>query len=512
MDDEKGIELRFTPSKSGSTHGTLLAKKGSEQLHADKLDVAKEKARTQFLGALVEKYPALGEPANQQDLKQELLKIVDDQLNHAGSESADPDASHDHTPLHLGEKALKETDEKLIRLGREFLVRPNLVDCIIDHTCQLGVAGEHELILTIYLIGTSRLLPKPLAGLVMGASSAGKSYTISKVASLFPKEAVLQAHRLTPRALEHMPDGSLKNRFVVTGERSRLQDDAAVEGTRARREMLGDGRLTLAITVKDDSGGWETIHIQQEGPIAYIESTTLEFRDIFDEDRTRMLLLSADEGHQQTAAVVRRLAADAACPPDDDSSDSICALHHTAQRLLRPCTVIVPFAGQLTECLPGDRLEVRRTFGHLLSLIQSVALLHQFQRDRDNEGRIIASPYDYEVVRCHLTGALARSLGCSLTPGARALLEKAKGMGSQFKVLGLAAQTHLSENTVRGRIRELERSGQVKKVQASQGRQAAVYEVVEEPPPMHGLCLPALTGPVDTREVSLSGDLVADKA
>ena len=275
--------------------------------------------------------------------------------------------------------------------------------------------------------------------------------------------------------------------------------------------MIGDGRLSAAVSVQNNPGKWETALIQQEGPIAYVESTTLGIRDIFDEDRTRFVLLSADESQEQTAAVITELAQAVSVPGEPDTVDSIIALHHTAQRLLVPLDVVVPFAEELTPCLPKERLEARRSFRHLISFIQAVALLHQFQRQRDDQGRIIAVLQDYDIVREYLTGPLARSLGCGLTPGAAALLEVAEDIGESFTVGKAATETHRSYNTARSRIKELVAAGQLVRVAQSKGRAPAKYAMATDPPPLSGLILPELKLPESTKNNPVLLEAVEDK-
>ena len=53
-------------------------------------------------------------------------------------------------------------------------------------------------------------------------------------------------------------------------------------------------------------------------------------------------------------------------------------LHQNAQRLLRPLKVVNPFAHQLTFL--SDKTRTRRDRMKYLTLIQSIALLHQYQR------------------------------------------------------------------------------------------------------------------------------------
>ena len=217
-------------------------------------------------------------------------------------------------PLENSKKAIEETDKSLIKKAEEFLKSPNLLEQISEHISSIGVTGEKEFALSLYFTGTSRLLSKPLAAQVMGSSSSGKSYVIKQVSSLFPEEAVFHAHRMSTRALEYMEKGSLIHRFVVAGERSQRKDEDAAEVTRNLREMISDGRLSAAVVGKSSDGGHETTHIEQEGPIAYVESTTMQLREIFNEDRTRFILFSTDETTDQTEAVMSDMAANAANP------------------------------------------------------------------------------------------------------------------------------------------------------------------------------------------------------
>ena len=502
------IKLEFAPVKKGSTKGTVTARNNGQTLAVEQINLAKPAERKAFVKNLTQKYASL----DAEKLEDNLIQIAGQQTKQDQQSSADSDSEQENHPLVKSDKALKKTDPELIEYARQFLSLPDLIERIPGHLHQLGVAGEKELCLMLYLIGTSRLLSRPLAGLVMGASSGGKSYVINNVASMFPEEAILRAHRLSPKALEHMPTGSLIHRFIVSGERSRMQDDAAAEATRALREMIGDGRLSAAVSVQNRPGQWDTAVIQQEGPIAYVESTTLGIRDIFDEDRTRFVMLSVNESLEQTEAVIKELARKAANPGEPDSFDSVVALHHTVQRLLRPLEVIVPFADELRWCLPKEALEVRRSFGHLISYIEAVALLYQYQRQKNEQGRIIAVPQDYEVVKKHLTGPLARSLGCGLTAGAEALLEKVKAISGSFTAGHAAAEAHCSDNTARARIRELVAAGQLELVAEGKGRTPTKYSVVTDPPPLSGLILPELGALQTIKNSSLLSVSIEDKA
>ena len=61
--------------------------------------------------------------------------------------------------------------------------------------------------------------------------------------------------------------------------------------------------------------------------------------------------------------------------------------------------VAIPFAARLAELTKPVAVRLRRTFTHVLSLIRAHTILHQLSRERDNDGKIIATPEDYRSVR-----------------------------------------------------------------------------------------------------------------
>ncbi len=143
---------------------------------------------------------------------------------------------------------------------------PDLLMWIMESIEQCGVAGEQQTALLVYLTGTSRLLNKPLAVIVQGPSSSGKSYVLDKVASLFPPEFVLMATDITDNALYYLKTGELSHRFILAGERRRGLKEESGLGTKALREMLSAGRLSKVVTIATPEGP-EAKFINQPGPI-----------------------------------------------------------------------------------------------------------------------------------------------------------------------------------------------------------------------------------------------------
>jgi hypothetical protein len=64
------LEITFRADKAGSTKGVLTAKHGDEVLHTDRMDVAKDRQRSTFVGKLKERCPSV----NAEEVQQLLLK------------------------------------------------------------------------------------------------------------------------------------------------------------------------------------------------------------------------------------------------------------------------------------------------------------------------------------------------------------------------------------------------------------------------------------------------------
>jgi len=469
--------------KPNRTKITVTARVNGHIVHVDELSPASDRRRKDFAKQVVAKEPRLTEDA----VEKSLLKTISEP-----DETITPPVAPTRESLleacdEKTQQFLDETPAEIIDQAEALLLNPNLLNVVQDHLVLVGVVGEAELAFTTYLIGVSRLLPAPdlpLAGIAQGMSSTGKSYVMDRVSTLFPPEAILKATDITAQALFYMPKGALMHRWVVAGERPRVQDDERAEATRALREMIASGCLSKAVTMKLQ-GALQTVRLEQFGPIAYTESTTLT--KIFDEDANRCVILQTDESSAQTRRIMKAKAYLETQQAPDVSP--IQAVHHAMQRLLMRVRVQVPFAELLADALPAERPEARRAFNHTLALIKSVALLHQRQRvtARLSHGDVVqATPVDYRIAKRLLEGPLSRSLGGSI-PVAVANLGRRLSSGYGGEVF-TTAQAVKDDPVLkhRGKMNEylntLEFAGVVNQVEPSRGSKPASWKVIGEVP------------------------------
>lgn len=468
MSDEP-LELRAAPTGRNGTV-TLSAWFNGVPIAVEKIDVVKSDKREAFAKSLRTKCPGIDEA----DLHRQLLKLAADHARKSAAPATDGKARKSNADL------LAETPDDVKRAALQRLESPDLLKGILDDVAALGVAGERELVATTYLVGTSRLLSHPLAMIAQGPSSSGKSYCISKTASLFPAEAIVVATQLTPQALFYMPAGDLEHRFVVVGERSRLENDDTAEATRSLREMLSAGRLSKLVTTKIN-GEMKSVLIEQEGPIAYAESTTLTMP--FNEDANRCIILGTDERPEQTRRIISKLAAACSGTTKPVDAERIHTLHHAMQRVLEARDVVIPFAERLGDLFQSLRVEARRAFPHLLSLIQASAFLHQRQRPLDADGRLLAALDDYAIARRLLAKPFGRQLGGNVSDGALRFHDRlrSRANGSTFTTSEAAKAEAIenSDRSVRGWLHELADAGGVELVEPAKGPKAATWRLID---------------------------------
>ena len=152
-------------------------------MHTDRFDVRVDGKRSTFIERAETRF---GMRSGDLEFLHEEIVQAADRTDEEIREQADRIAQ-DETDL------LAEMSPVAKRSADAFLQNERLVEELRNDIARCGVAGEETTALTLYLIGTSRLLSKPMAGIVQAASSSGKSYVIDRVARMFPSEAVVMA-------------------------------------------------------------------------------------------------------------------------------------------------------------------------------------------------------------------------------------------------------------------------------------------------------------------------------
>lgn len=267
-------------------------------------------------------------------------------------------------------------DETAQASAMELLRDPNLIARILSDFATCGIVGEETNKLMGYLAAVSRKLEQPLAIIVQSSSAAGKSALMEAVLALMPDEECVQYSAMTGQSLFYMGETDLKHKILAIAE-----EEGAERASYALKLLQSEGKLTIASTGKDPQTGKLVTHeYHVEGPVMIFLTTTAI--EIDEELLNRCIVLTVDEDREQTRAI-HRLQREAQTLEGllaKRDAGRVRTLHRNAQRLLQPVLVANPYARELTFIDASTR--TRRDHMKYLTLIRTIALLHQYQRER----------------------------------------------------------------------------------------------------------------------------------
>jgi DNA primase catalytic core len=382
--------------------------RGESAFHVDTLDLYSARQRGVFTKQASEEL-VIKEEVVRRDLGRVLLKL---------EELQDEQIKQALTPK---EEAVTISDEDRAD-AMELLRDPRLLERIVEDFARCGVVGEETNKLVGYLGVVSRHLESPLAVIVQSSSAAGKSSLMEAVLAFLPDEQRVQYSAMTGQSLFYMGETDLKHKVLAI-----VEEEGAHSASYALKLLQSEGVLTIASTGKDPNSGRHITHqYRVEGPVMIFLTTTAIQLD--EELLNRCLVLSVNEEREQTQAIhrVQREGQTLEGLLKRRDRDAILAVHRNAQRLLKPVSVVNPYARELT--FHDGQTRTRRDHTKYLTMIRSIALLHQWQRPRktvDHRGRAVeyieVAISDIAVANRLAHEVLGRSLD-ELPPQTRRLL------------------------------------------------------------------------------------------
>jgi hypothetical protein len=333
---------------------------------------------------------------------------------------------------------------------------PDILAKVAETIAARGVAGEERAVKLLYLILTTRVLPRPVCASVKGPSSGGKSYLVEQVLALVPDECYHALSAMSERALAYSEE-PLAHRFLVIYEAAGLAGDFA---SYLMRSLISEGRIRYE-TVDKTKEGLKGRLIERAGPTGLIVTTTAVH--LHPENETRMLSIPVTDTQDQTRHILRTIAAGAqgSDPPPAVDLDQ----WHALQRWLAGADhrVTVPYARLLSDLIPPVAVRLRRDFTLLVTLIQAHAVLHQATRAKDTEGRIVATLADYAAVRGLIADLVAEGVEATVSPTVREtvttagrllrLVHPADDDEATISVAQLAKALELDKGTVSRRVK-----------------------------------------------------------
>ncbi len=369
-----------------------LRVESSGRMHLDTLDLYGHRARSGLVRELARVFEE-----DEEEFSRELGELIET-LEAVRLKMTESEKETD------GQVEVKDRErEEALRLLRA----PDLIERILADFKRTGFVGEHTALTVGYLGTVSRLLREPLGLLIVSRSGAGKSSLEDALCDFVPEEHLAKYTRLTGQALFYKEEDSLQHKVLAIAE-----EQGAEAAAYSIRTLQSAQVLTIAATRPDpQTGKLCTEEYRVRGPV-FIVLTTTSPEALDYETRNRFVQVGIDESAEQTRRILR-------LQREADTLEGVLRREETSvirrrqqnlQRLLRPLKVVNPYAPYLRY--PDEWLQMRREQKKYLTLIKSIALLHQHQREikRASRGGVEVEYVEVEPQDITLANRLAREV------------------------------------------------------------------------------------------------------
>ena len=271
----------------------------------------------------------------------------------------------------------------------DFLAQPNLMERIDKLIEQTGVVGEFSTRKLLFVIASTYKMSHPLHSLVQGTSGSGKSHLINSIGNCFPPEDVLSMTRVTSKSFYHYNKDELVDKLVLIQDFDGLDEEAQY----AFRELQSAVNISSSTTYKDKFGNLVSAVKTVKSHFASLLATTKS--EVYYDNMSRSVIIGVDESEEQTVKIIshqnRKLAGLINVNEEKQAREFL----QNCMRCVRPLEVVNRYADKVF--LPVEAKMLRRLNSHYQSFVKQITLLHQYQRKKDEQGRLITEPEDLQI-------------------------------------------------------------------------------------------------------------------
>ena len=359
--------------------------------------------------------------------------------------------------------------------AEKLLSNPKLLDTIQQLMSDAGVIGNDTNRIILFLTYLTRKMNTSLHAVIQ----SDYNYLQSKMAELIPEEELIEISNLSDNAIFYYSENQLQNKVVL------------VEDTISNRKNLvpllgfqNRGRITKTTVQKNENLELETFQKNVYGNVSLSISTTEE--QAFSKYATQSFVLHEETGAKQDQAVLLYQRKQSAGLVSKYQEDKHIQQLHNLQRVLKPISIINPFAMELE--LPKEVQNKQITNLHYLRFIEVITFLKQYQRTKKvnkttGEEYIETTIEDIKEANSLLCDVLV-NLSDSLNKPTRLFLEQLKEYVSKsdtetFTPQEVSRNLCIAKTSIGRYIRTLIESGYIQATGTGNRNQGFEYQITD---------------------------------
>ncbi|MFL5763588.1 MAG: hypothetical protein ACJ77K_06555 [Bacteroidia bacterium] len=271
----------------------------------------------------------------------------------------------------------------------QFLRKKNFMQGIDELIQKAGVVGEESTRKLLFVIASTYKMSTPLHALVQGTSGSGKSHLINTIGGCFPPEDVISMTRVTSKSFYHYTKEELVDKLILIQDYDGLDEEAQF----AFRELQSAGNITSSTTYKDRYGNLMSAVKTVRSHFASLLATTKA--EVYYDNMSRSMISGVDESDEQTKRIIMHQNKRLAGIIDTREEQKAKEFLQNCMRCILPMEVVNPYADKVY--LPFEAKMLRRLNSHYQAFVKQITILHQYQRQKDDRGRLIAEPEDLKI-------------------------------------------------------------------------------------------------------------------
>ncbi len=258
------------------------------------------------------------------------------------------------------------------------------LDALIE---QAGVIGENKSRLLLYLIASSYRFRYNLHAVIHSSDINSGSELALKIAELIPENDRYFIDLTSSRSFRYYGNSAIDNKFLVIPDYSGVTSNNSISDL---KRLQSRGNIVNDAPVKGADGFLNTVKQEVRGHTSSLGACTNTKR--FFEGEPRTVLVGMDNSAEQ---MQRLMNYDCMLMSGDVNEKKIEEAREVLRYVIRnlaPLHVVNPHSGALM--LPSNVRNARMLSMQLHQFVSLITLFSQHQREKDADGRVIATKED----------------------------------------------------------------------------------------------------------------------
>ena len=247
----------------------------------------------------------------------------------------------------------------------------------------------------LFLAHYTRYLDDPVSVIVSGESGTGKTNLMNQIQKFFAPNSYIEVTAMTAKAMANLPkEIAIDRKTLMCGELAGIKSE---DGNYILRQALSEGKVTRWVPVEGKAGETnKTVTQTVEGKFNVFLTTTE--REMHPEDENRFFRINIPNDEEYINYVLHKQV-DLKNNPQNFEID-FSNWHSLSDKFLEDMIPVkINYMHNIVNnCKNKNKVRLVRDMNKVISLIKVHTIFNIEQREKDDDGNLLSTLEDYEVI------------------------------------------------------------------------------------------------------------------